>query len=216
MKNKLGELPDDARGSLHLPSGIPKNLSPYFGDPPHANIPPGLEWIRDLGQEIQADLLEKFGAMMLKARPPHHIEPPFHHTDIDRMNFVQVNAGVQNAVVLNLTVPQGEMARLSFYGQDITAVVAPLPGTEWADVLWTFRVNGTALDDFNAFAGQKGVIGLSPAVTTIVLEDSDLFEIVASNNNPAINYNVWALIRGWQWSTLSTDLPKEDILSRKF
>jgi len=214
MGSKLGALPEDASFVLDNPHGVPPVPSPFFPVRSAAKLPPELDWLHNFKQEIIDDALKSFSRRVYKTRAPHWIEPPFQHTVIDRQVRVNVPALAVNAVILQLVVSQDDMARIRFYAQDIAPVPpAVLPVTAWQDVVWTFRVNGTPLTDYNLFTGQRGVLGLGPAETTIVLDGSDLFEIIVTNNNAANAFWITAAIRGWNWSTLSTQMPKEDILN---
>lgn len=213
MNGKLGELPKDASYVLDHPHGVPPVPSPFFPCKTVAKLPADSEWLHDFKKELLSDAVSALAKRVYKTRAPHWIEPPFHHTVIDRQLRVNVPALGVNVVILTLTVAQDDMARIKFYAQDIAPVVPPLPATAWQDVVWTFRVNGTPLTDYNLFTGQRGIPGLGPAETTIVLDGSDLFEIVATNNNAANAFWITACIRGWNWSTLSTKMPREDILN---
>lgn len=194
-------------GIRSLPPGSPKPASPYLPPKPETKIPSGMEWVRDLTDE----LIRKVFKRTMKVMTPYHYFPPFYHTPVDMLEPVQVNMGATETII-ELTIPQGQMLRIKFYGQDITAVPpAVLPGTEWAEVVWTFSVNGVPLEHYDAFLGQRGAV-IWPAETTIVLDGSDVFRVTAENTSAANNYFVWASIRGWQWSKLSTPLPDADML----
>lgn len=216
MKGRMGELPKDAAELvLHQQSGTPSVPSPFFKGKTSASLPPEFEWLRDFKNELVESAVDAAARRVYKTRPPHWIEPPFDHTVIDRQARVNVPGGALPAVaILTLTIAHNEMARIKFYTQDINPVPpAVLPATAWQDVVWTFRVNGTPLPDYNIFTGQRGVAPW-PAETTIILNDSDTFEIMAANNNAAALW-ITAGIRGWKWSTLSTAMPKEDILNTR-
>lgn len=193
-----------------LPSGTPPVPSPFFPGKKETKLPPEQEWLRPFLKEMAIDMAAKTARMIRRSILPLYQFPPFKHTVIDMFEHALVNAGATEVVVLTLTIPQNIMARIRFYGQDITAVVPPLPGTEWLDIEWTFRVNGAPLEYYDRFLGQRGA-QIWPAETTIILDGADVFEIVATNTS-ANNYFCWALIRGWQWSVLTTELPDENVL----
>jgi len=207
----MGELPKDASYVLDMPHGVPSVPSPFFKGRTVAALPTELEWLREFKKELVEESVSAAARQVYKNRPPHWIEPPFDHTVIDRQLRVAAPGGGVATIILTLNIAHNEMARIKFYTQDIFPVPpAVLPATAWQDVLWTFRVNGTPLPDYNIFAGQRGVSPW-PAETTIIINDSDTFEIVVANNNAAAFW-ITAGIRGWRWSTLSTQMPKEDIL----
>jgi hypothetical protein len=178
----------------HNSPGQPQKLTPYVPPKVPVKLPKELDWVPGASDAI----LEKIVGLKIKIVEPYHYFPPFYHTPIDMLEHVQLAAGAVGTVI-SLRIPQDSMARIRFYGQDITPVVAPLPGTEWLEVEWTFRVNGAPLNYYDRFLGQRGAL-IWPAETTIVLDGSDLFEVVARNTAAATAYYCWASIRGWQWS----------------
>ena len=205
--SRFGDLPD--RTHRRLPPGVPKEPSPYFPPAKKADIPDGFKWVRDFKDEASDELLLKITDILFRIRHPFYQFPPFYHTIIDMLANVQVNAGATETV-LTLTIPQKEMARIRFYGQDITPVPpAVLPGTQWAEVTWQFRVNGAPLRDYNHFLGQRGAV-IWPAETTVILDGADVFDIIVTNNSAVNNYFAWASIRGWQWSQDMIHIEKED------
>lgn len=194
----------------HNLPGMPKPASPFLYPPDKANLPPEWMWLRDFYNELSSDFLKRFHRMVAKCLLPFYQFPPFYHTVIDQLANIQVNVGATQTI-LTLTVPQDEMARIRFYTQDITAVVAPLPGTEWNEVFWSFLVNGVPLEDYDNFQFQRSILGI-PAETTIILDGADIFTITARNTSAVNAYFCWAGIRGWRWSKLTTQLPDQDIL----
>lgn len=190
--------------------GPARQSSPFLAPPVQANIPENLEWMRKFYKELSEDMIKRLSRMIRKTMQPLYQFPPFYHIVIDRLDMAQVNIG-QTGTILTLTIPQNEYARIRFYGQDITPVVAPLPGTEWNEVNWSFNVNGVPLEDYDNFIYQRGA-QLFPAETTIILDGADVFTITATNNSITDNYFLWAFIRGWRWSKLTTDRPDEDLL----
>ncbi|MFH1226843.1 MAG: hypothetical protein V1701_02930 [Planctomycetota bacterium] len=203
----FGDLPDKTHRMTS--PGVPKQPSPYFPPEKIADIPESLRWLRDFKDEISEELYLKIKTdILFRIRQPFYQFPPFYHTIIDMFEHVQVNVGA-TATVLTLAVPQKEMARIRFYGQDITAVIPPLPGTEWLEVEWQFRVNGAPLRDYNRFLGQRGAV-VWPAETTVILDGADVFDIIVTNNSLVNNYFAWASIRGWQWSQDMLHISKED------
>jgi len=201
--------PDIRHHNPGMPKPVSPNLPPRRGE---AKLPDNLNWLRPFVEEMKDQLINRVFKRVMKVFMPYYYFPPFYHVPVDMLERVQVNAG-GTMTILRLVVPQDQMARIKFYGQDITAIPpAILPGTQWREVAWTFRVNGAPLAYYGNFLGQRGILNLAPAETTIVLDGTDVFEILATNNSAANNYFVWASLSGWQWSKLSTPLPDADML----
>lgn len=193
-----------------MPPGQEKPGSPFLTPPKKANLPPDKQWIRDYYDEISSDMIRRVSRLINKTMQPAYQFPPFYHTPIDMLNMVQVNAGGNQGTILTLTIPHAEKARIKLYWQDITPVVAPLPGTQWNDVVWSFSVNGNPLEFYQNFRYQRGT-PMSPAETTIILEGSQTFTITGTNNNAAgNNFFLWAAIKGWRWSP-TVQLIDEDL-----
>ena len=201
---------------LHNNPGTVKPVSPYV--PPavgKAQLPDNLNWLRPFCEEMKDQLINRVFKRVMKVFMPYYYFPPFYHVPVDMYERVLVPAGAVNQMILHLPIPQDQMARIKFYGQDITAVPPfVLPGTEWQEVTWTFSVNGAPLNYYSNFLGQRGVLNLAPAETTIVLDGSDVFSISVTNTS-VNDYFIWASIQGWQWSKLSTPLPDGDMLEDK-
>lgn len=127
--------------------------------------------------------------------PPWNYEP-FNAKPFDKIEFHEFSAGDKEAVICEITVPDGHYARISAFGQNLD------DSTAWSSWLWRPRVNGLCIYQFapEISVQQIGRI-FDPTEVFFIAQEGAKIDVWTKSNPYAPGYPIiaYARIKGWFW-----------------